>query len=714
MRKILSALFISTMLVSQLAFATPSERVQQAEEAYDVNDVLSSEYLLSSTGSLNSARLSLVAVDTVDTTDTTSAVAGMIYYKGNVPYPDGGFEGTITNEGLVLAGDYVNAYGNSTGDLDMTFKVTTSTSGAYIVSGTGNLAVTTVDSYGVSTTTTESFTFSESIRGKYTQNEVEELQAEIESYISGEEEFVAGNPIPATINEALSTEYLANDGYRLILFAADDAKLAEYGIDSTYNIDTVGVIFSKTSTTPIIDWLVLGNMSDNGVDTATFEGYWLRSSSDYGFMTLNLKVKTIYTDDTQTTGYYIVGGNGTWPYEFKLLETGRAKYSKHELQEVEDNFYEYLADNKEELSDELDTAEEEDPIAEDDVENAEEEDTEATEEESGECNPFTDVNSDYEYCESVQYVKDQGIVSGYPDGTYKPTNTLNRAEFAKIVIGATHTEEEMTQCLKDNLGESFKDTPRSQWFAKYVCVAKEEGIIGGYSDGTFQPTRQIALSEAAKIMSLAFDLEVGEMTEPWYKIYIDALSAENAIPLSFNAFDQAVERGEMAEMIARLHSSDTSKDSESYESLGGVVTETEDEEVAEESDNNESEENSSTSSVTTFEASLKYASSNVTTEAMGYGSFTLEGRNLSYQIDIDDMYNTLTSAHFHNYSNDGAVEAAITFIGDAESGKWESTGVWENLTDAQIEYLMEGSIYVNAHTDVYPDGEIMGHVLYVK
>ncbi|KKP37929.1 MAG: S-layer protein [Candidatus Peregrinibacteria bacterium GW2011_GWF2_33_10] len=569
-KKVVSAMLTGAMmlmLMPTMAFGALSTRTQ----TYTVNTVLSTEYLVQSSGDLNGARIGVVAVDTVDTTDTTSDVLGMIYYKSHMEYPDGAFEGTITNDTLVLTGNWVNAYETVTGTISMTFKVTGDTTATYVVSGTGTLT-----SSDDSVTTTENFTFSQTPRGKYAQHEMEELQDEIEGYLTGAEEFSPGDPIPP-MSQMLTTEYMTSDGYRFVLFVADEAKLAEYGIDSDYN--TVGIAY-KTTQAPTFDSIMFGNtVEDDSTNSVWFDGYWAKTETNYSPMYIQFKttIKTLSNGD----GYYLVTGNGDWWTDrasdtvktdnFTLTETARAKYSKHEAQELEDDLYAYIEDNEEEVTDALDEAE-----TEADTTTTTNDDTVTT---TDTCNPFTDVNSSYEYCESVQYVKDEGIVSGYPDGTYKPTNTINRAEFTKIVMGAVTTEEERAQCLTDNTQKDFSDTSRYgnvAWVAGYVCVAKAKGIISGYKDGTFQPNRQIALSEAAKITSLAFELIDVPATpsEPWYKYYIDALATKNAIPLSFDTFDQAVERGEMAEMVERLHMPDPSKDSETYSSLGGTTTET--------------------------------------------------------------------------------------------------------------------------------------------
>lgn len=50
---------------------------------------------------------------------------------------------------------------------------------------------------------------------------------------------------------------------------------------------------------------------------------------------------------------------------------------------------------------------------------------------------FSDV-TDATQDEAVDYLEDEGIISGYPDGTFKPNNSINRAELMKILVGAAN------------------------------------------------------------------------------------------------------------------------------------------------------------------------------------------------------------------------------------------------------------------------------------
>lgn len=118
-------------------------------------------------------------------------------------------------------------------------------------------------------------------------------------------------------------------------------------------------------------------------------------------------------------------------------------------------------------------------------------------------NSFTDVTM-HSFNNEIQFVKDAGIISGYADGTYRPNNTINRAEFIKIIITSLYPYNEIASC--DVSKNNFVDVLDKEWFAKYICVAKKNEIINGYGDGTFKPSDNITLPESIKILLLANDI----------------------------------------------------------------------------------------------------------------------------------------------------------------------------------------------------------------
>lgn len=173
--------------------------------------------------------------------------------------------------------------------------------------------------------------------------------------------------------------------------------------------------------------------------------------------------------------------------------------------------------------------------------------------------PFSHPNED-----AIAYLVKEGIVSGYPDGTFRPEQEINRAEFTKIIIGSRFAPLAIDGCLPSippallfSRSLIFPDVARHQWFAKYVCKAKVSGMVGGYPDGTFRPAIDINFAEAAKILANSFSPSAiappDASASAWYEPFMRFLEERRAIPPSIKSFDQILTRGEMAEMTFRLH-----------------------------------------------------------------------------------------------------------------------------------------------------------------
>jgi len=109
---------------------------------------------------------------------------------------------------------------------------------------------------------------------------------------------------------------------------------------------------------------------------------------------------------------------------------------------------------------------------------------------------FPDVKSPI-LLEAVKYLNEQGIIKGYPDGTFKPDQVINRAEALKIIF------ESRGIAVDEDTNSGFPDVDSSLWFAKYVTSAKRLGLINGYADGTYKPTQFVNKAEFMKIAMLA-------------------------------------------------------------------------------------------------------------------------------------------------------------------------------------------------------------------
>lgn len=80
-------------------------------------------------------------------------------------------------------------------------------------------------------------------------------------------------------------------------------------------------------------------------------------------------------------------------------------------------------------------------------------------------------------------------INGYPDGTFKPDNSITRAEFATILAKAMGWTA--------NAGAAKFEDAVPEWAKGYIGAAVEKGVIKGYEDNTFRADRLISRAEIA-------------------------------------------------------------------------------------------------------------------------------------------------------------------------------------------------------------------------
>ena len=106
--------------------------------------------------------------------------------------------------------------------------------------------------------------------------------------------------------------------------------------------------------------------------------------------------------------------------------------------------------------------------------------------------------------EAVDMCVALNIVSGYPDGSFKPEGNITRAEFTKMLCVLLNGGKE------PNLGTSttpiFNDvrtSANSSWAEKYIEACYVQGIVSGVGDGKFNPNGNVTGTEAAKMLLVA-------------------------------------------------------------------------------------------------------------------------------------------------------------------------------------------------------------------
>ncbi len=116
-------------------------------------------------------------------------------------------------------------------------------------------------------------------------------------------------------------------------------------------------------------------------------------------------------------------------------------------------------------------------------------------------NNFSDVDSSRWSNNAISTLANAGIISGYKEGTFKPGQTITRAEFAAIASRFDSVSENVTNPFTDTEGH---------WAEQLISNAADKGWVGGYPDNTFRPTNAITRAEAMTLINKVLNREVDE------------------------------------------------------------------------------------------------------------------------------------------------------------------------------------------------------------
>ena len=159
---------------------------------------------------------------------------------------------------------------------------------------------------------------------------------------------------------------------------------------------------------------------------------------------------------------------------------------------------------------------------------------------------FSDTKG-HKYEDSISILKKRGLIDGGNGrNSFRTDASINRAEFLTIVINSLEVEID-----EDIYSGCFPDV-NDEWFAPYVCYAKEQGYVDGYDDGTFKPAQYINYVEALKIVyeSRNNQGKVDLNGDDWYSPYLE--DAEDRSLISITDPSKRVTRGEIVEIIVRF------------------------------------------------------------------------------------------------------------------------------------------------------------------
>lgn len=88
-----------------------------------------------------------------------------------------------------------------------------------------------------------------------------------------------------------------------------------------------------------------------------------------------------------------------------------------------------------------------------------------------------------------------GLIHGYPDGTFRPDQTITRAEFITILA------QESGETITDPAGTAeFSDVKADHWARKYILWGRKNNVLSGYEDNSFRPDQKISRQEMALVL----------------------------------------------------------------------------------------------------------------------------------------------------------------------------------------------------------------------
>lgn len=159
---------------------------------------------------------------------------------------------------------------------------------------------------------------------------------------------------------------------------------------------------------------------------------------------------------------------------------------------------------------------------------------------------FSDVPESSWFYEDVMTLSESGVVSGYPDGTYRPTKKVTTGESLKmILLAAGYPEPERAE---------------SHWARGYLNFAIDQGFLVRYqdiSDLDINMTRGLLAKLAANALGLTDPGTYGTFTDT-DSVYVEALHAAGIVggyPDGTYRPDASVSRAEIAAIVNRIYQS---------------------------------------------------------------------------------------------------------------------------------------------------------------
>lgn len=125
---------------------------------------------------------------------------------------------------------------------------------------------------------------------------------------------------------------------------------------------------------------------------------------------------------------------------------------------------------------------------------------------------YTDIDDSATYLEAAYRLSDLDILSGYEDGTFRPYESVTRAQVAKMIVCVMDKED---VAKTRGYSSRFFDVPDGHWAVPYINYAAQNGILKGYADGSFGPEREVTYAELSAILLRMLKYNEEDLGHEW-------------------------------------------------------------------------------------------------------------------------------------------------------------------------------------------------------
>ncbi|MBT2689206.1 S8 family serine peptidase [Bacillus sp. ISL-47] len=125
---------------------------------------------------------------------------------------------------------------------------------------------------------------------------------------------------------------------------------------------------------------------------------------------------------------------------------------------------------------------------------------------------FPDIKNSAWYAKEIEFLYENDIITGYPDGSFVPQNPVTRAEAVTMIGKAMDLPGELSKTV-------FSDVPENNFASGYIKSATDAKLVGGFPDDTFKPKSPITRADVAVILKRAYGYQAD-----YSKLFTDVMS----------------------------------------------------------------------------------------------------------------------------------------------------------------------------------------------